>query len=216
MGSRYCFSCRQLRLITMLLKFERQFSGRLRIAGTNYRLSRAGLIGVWGQQAEGQPAVPGSCSPNLPAAMANANAWLFQGTGCFFAERYHVCSFSTVLCMYLSTQECMHSCKQVYAHVCVLYVGMYMLGYVYMCVGVHVCSYIWVYVYSTISIIFYSQMHLLNHLETDLSAVGKHLGPYFKEWHLVFPWTSTLWNYLLLGLTSVPWISTNWPCMLRR
>lgn len=95
----------------MLLKFERQFSGRPRIAGTNYRLSRAALIGVWGQQAEGQPAVPGACSPNLPVALVNADAWLFQGTGCFSAERDPVCSFSTAL--YARKQECVHSRKHV-------------------------------------------------------------------------------------------------------
>lgn len=47
---------RQLRLITMLLKFERQFSGQLRITGTNYEPSEAALIRVQGQEAEGQPA----------------------------------------------------------------------------------------------------------------------------------------------------------------
>lgn len=140
MGSQYCFSCRQLRLITMLLKFERQFSGRLRIAGTNYRPSRAALIGVWGQQAEGQAAVPGACSPNLPAVLVEANAWLFQGTGCFFIKRYVVC-----VCTYTYTNVSMPIYMYVYVFVCWdVYV------YILECVYVYKCEYIymyWVYIH---------------------------------------------------------------------
>lgn len=50
---------RQLRWITTLFTFERQFSGRLSVAGTNYEPSDAALIREWGQQAERQPAGQG-------------------------------------------------------------------------------------------------------------------------------------------------------------
>lgn len=140
MGSQYCFSCRQLRLITMLLKFERQFSGRLRIAGTNYRPSRAALIGVWGQQAEGQAAAPGACSPNLPAVLVEANAWLFQGTDCFFIERYVLC-----VCVHAH----IHTCKHVYTHVCICVCVLRcvdMCVYMLDCVYVYKCEYIYIYI----------------------------------------------------------------------
>lgn len=129
MGSRYCFSCPQLRLIT-LLKFERHFSGRPGIAGTNYRLSKAALIGVWGQQAEGQPAVPGACSPNLPEGLADANAWSFPGDWLFLCRKMYapVCFFSTVLCVHVCAQECVCARRHAYAHGCLCF----------MCWGMHV------------------------------------------------------------------------------
>lgn len=49
-------SRRQLRLITVLLRFDRPFSGWLRIPGTNYEPAEAALVRARGPRARGPPA----------------------------------------------------------------------------------------------------------------------------------------------------------------
>ena len=62
--------CRcQLRLISVLFKFERQFSGQLRIAGTNYEPSEAALIRVQGT--DGWSEDPASLCPVSPAGLGD-------------------------------------------------------------------------------------------------------------------------------------------------
>lgn len=60
---------RQLRLISVLFKFERQFLGQLRIAGTNYEPSEAALIRV--QRTDGWPKDPASLCPVSPARLGD-------------------------------------------------------------------------------------------------------------------------------------------------
>ena len=60
---------RQLRLISVLFKFERQFSGQLRIARTNYEPSEAALIRVQGT--DGWSEDPASLCPVSPAGLGD-------------------------------------------------------------------------------------------------------------------------------------------------
>ena len=60
---------RQLRLISVLFKFERQFSGQPRIAGTNYEQPEAGLIRVQGTDSWSED--PASLRPVSPAGLGD-------------------------------------------------------------------------------------------------------------------------------------------------
>lgn len=222
MGSRYCFSCRQLRLITMLLKFERQFSGRLRIAGTNYRPSRAALMGVWGQQAEGQAAVPGACSPNLSAVLVEANAWLFQGTVCFFIERHvsmsihmYVYVWYVDMCVYICWNVSVYKCENIYLYWVYIHVYMCVLGYicacmlqcVYVYVRMCVCVYVYIclYISSRILITFQSDWISLITLK-PIQVLWKNIWALVsKSDILFFPWTNiNIYETIFWGLVSSP------------
>lgn len=99
-----------------------------------------------------------------------------------------LCALSPQRCMPANKSVCIHVSMSRHMRVCVLCVGMcmHMSGYVYMCicicVGVHACLFVCLSVcmcaaqFTTLC----SQMGLLNHLETNPSAVGEHLA-YISE-----------------------------------
>lgn len=71
---------RQLRLISVLFKFERQFLGQLRIAGTNYEPSEAALIRV--QRTDGWPEDPASlCRLHVWVTPCKVVSGFFLGEG---------------------------------------------------------------------------------------------------------------------------------------
>lgn len=87
---------RQLRLITMLFEFERQFSGQLRITGTNYEPSEAALIrgtGTTSRRKTNSQLVRGVYFPKSPAGLGGTNVWWLRGTGCIL-EKDLLCSTS--------------------------------------------------------------------------------------------------------------------------
>lgn len=77
-GKSILLHCRQLRLITTLLKFERQFSGQLRITGTNYEPSEAALIRGAGTTSRR----PASWS-KAPVFLTHPRAWVTPMRGGF-------------------------------------------------------------------------------------------------------------------------------------
>ena len=92
---------RQLRLISKLFKFERQFSGQLRIAGTNYVPSKAALIrgeGAASSRADGWSEEPAWVTPTR------------GGFGCFFGEGSVVFYFPTVLSVCACVCVCVCVC----------------------------------------------------------------------------------------------------------
>ena len=80
---------RQLRLISVLFKFERQFSGQPRIAGTNYEQPEAGLIRVQGTDSWSED--PASLRPVSPAGLGDTGERWLQ---VFFLEKGLPCSTS--------------------------------------------------------------------------------------------------------------------------
>lgn len=101
---------RQLRLISMLLKFERQFSGQLRIAGTNYQPSEAALIrgaGTASRRADGRSEAPfvSLTHPQVRETPVWGGLGCFYGDGSasfYFLSVYgacaHVCSVWVCMC----------------------------------------------------------------------------------------------------------------------
>ena len=100
--------CRcQLRLISVLFKFERQFSGQLRIAGTNYEPSEAALIRVQGT--DGWSEDPASLCPVSPAGLGDTGQGGFRF---FFGEE----SAGFYFPMVLSVCVCVSICRVLLPH----------------------------------------------------------------------------------------------------
>ena len=94
--------CRcQLRLISVLFKFERQFSGQLRIAGTNYEPSEAALIRVQGT--DGWSEDPASLCPVSPAGLGDTGQGGFRF---FFGEESAGFYFPMVLSVCVCVRIC--------------------------------------------------------------------------------------------------------------
>lgn len=103
---------RQLRLISVLLKFERQFSGQLRIAGTNYQPSEAALIrgaGTASRRADGR-------SEALFVSLTHPQVRetpVWGGLGCFYgdgsASFYFLCMVRVHTCVVCGC-ACVHTC----------------------------------------------------------------------------------------------------------
>lgn len=96
---------RQLRLISVLFKFERQFLGQLRIAGTNYEPSEAALIRVQGTDQR---------TP-LPCVLCHPHVWVTPCkvvSGFFFGEG----SARVYFPMVLSVCVCVRICQVLLPH----------------------------------------------------------------------------------------------------